>query len=67
MEWQKKRSNKKFAGGFGCMIRQKKTFPRQEKGQQHIRSCDVSPAYLLYHSFLTYTIIREEAIDCASI
>ena len=25
----------------------KKTFPRQEKGQQHIRSCDVSFAHLL--------------------
>ena len=45
----------------------KKTFPRQEKGQQHIRSCDVSFAHLLYHSFLTYTIKREEAIDYASI
>ena len=67
MEWQKKRSNKTFAGGFGCMLRQKKTFLWQEKGQQHIRICDVSPAYLLYHSFLTYTIIREEAIDYASI
>ena len=67
MEWQKKRSTKTFAGGFGCMIRQKKTFHRQEKGQQHIRSCDVSFAHLLEHSFLTYTIIREEAIDYASI
>ena len=28
---------------------------------------DVSFAHLLYHSFLTYTIIREEAIDYASI
>ena len=31
----------------------KKTFLRQEKGQQHIRSCDVSLAHLIYHSFLT--------------
>ena len=53
MEWQKKHSNKNFAGGFGCMLRQKKTFLWQEKGQQHIRSCDVSLAYLLYHSFPT--------------
>ena len=67
MAWQKKRSNKTFAGGFGCMLRQKKTFLRQEKGQQHIRSCDVSFAHLLYHSFLAYTINREEAIDYASI
>lgn len=52
MAWQKKR---------------KKTFPSQEKGQQHIRSCVVSLAHLLYHSFLTCTIIREEAIDYASI
>ena len=47
MEWQKKHSSKTFAGDFGCMLRQKKTFPRQEKGQQHIRSCDVSFAHLL--------------------
>lgn len=28
------------------MLRQKKTFLRQEKGQQHIRSCDVSLAHM---------------------
>lgn len=46
MAWQKKHSNKTFAGDFGCMLRQKKTFLRQEKGQQHIRSCDVSLAHM---------------------
>ena len=45
----------------------KKDLSLAREGQQHIRSCDVSLAHLIYHSFLTYTIIREEAIDYASI
>ena len=43
------KANRKFyeENCYGMAKEAKKTFPRQEKGQQHIRSCDVSFAHLL--------------------
>lgn len=49
MEWQKKRSNKTFAGGFGCMLRKKRPFP----GKRKVNNTSETVMYRLHIYYIT--------------